>query len=330
MVDINYTLLKFLADGKFHSGEDLAERLGVSRAAIWKQLKHLSRCTGLQIYAVRGRGYRLHRSLELLDIDTLENYLYSTLGTRLQKLWVLSDVDSTNNFIHSQVHPPLGTGVACFAEYQSAGRGCRGRTWSSPYGANLTLSLGWKFDLPIAALSGLSLAVGVALAELLEDMGLENHKLKWPNDLQLDGRKLAGILVDAGGEMEGPTLAVVGVGLNLNMPEDMAVGIDQPWTDLHSAGLQCISRNRLAARVLEKLVEACAIYAEKGLDGFLPAWHRFDGFIGKDVQLIVGKTHHPGRYLGIREDGAVLLERNGESRAFHAGEVSLRAAADVS
>ncbi len=319
-----YRLLKYLADGKFHSGEDLADSLGVTRTAIWKQLKRLSVDTGLHISAVRGRGYRLEQPLELLDRGEIEGYLGGIVGTRLRNFWLLADVDSTNNFISRQPHPPIGTGVACAAEYQSAGRGRRGRTWQSPYGANLALSIGWNFDLPLAALSGLSLAVGVALAEVMEEQGLDDHRLKWPNDLHLYGRKLAGILVEAFGETEGPALAVVGVGMNLHMPKHMSHAIDQPWIDLHTAGLRDISRNRLAARVLEKLVATCGFYAGEGLQAFLPGWRRFDGYLGQDVVLVSGRTRYSGRYVGIRDDGALLLERDGAQRAFHAGEVSLR------
>jgi BirA family biotin operon repressor/biotin-[acetyl-CoA-carboxylase] ligase len=323
-MEASHRLIRSLADGRFHSGEDLAAALGVTRAAVWKQLRRLSTNTGLQVHAVRGRGYRLAQPLELLDPERLRADSAAHANGRLERLWVLPSVDSTNSYLNRQSPPAAGRGLACLAEHQSAGRGRRGRGWVTPYGANLALSLAWRFDLPLAALSGLSLAVGVVLAETLQQFGLQGHQLKWPNDLHLEGRKLGGILVEARGEAHGPAVAVIGVGLNLRLADDQAQGIDQPWTDLASAGLIEVSRNQLAVRLLDGLAIACERYAGEGLTGFLPAWQGFDGYHGREVHLVSGERRVEGRYLGIDPSGALLLECDGRRQAFHAGEVSLR------
>jgi BirA family biotin operon repressor/biotin-[acetyl-CoA-carboxylase] ligase len=323
-MDAQHQLIQVLADGRFHSGEDLAAELGVTRAAVWKRLKRLMGQTGLQVHAVRGRGYRLAEPLELFDADQLRAAVPALSNGRLEQLWVLPSVDSTNSYLSRQPPPATGRGLACLAEHQSAGRGRRGRSWVTPYGASLALSLAWRFDLPLATLSGLSLAVGVVLAETLQQFGLRGHQLKWPNDLHLDGRKLAGILVEARGEAHGPALAVVGVGLNLRLAGDQAQAIDQPWIDLASAGLRDVSRNQLAARLLDTLAAACERYAAEGLASFLPGWQGFDGYHGREVDLVSGERRIQGRYLGIDASGALLLERDGRPQAYHAGEVSLR------
>ena len=319
-----HRLARSLADGRFHSGEGLAAELGVTRAAVWKQLKRLTERTGLRVHAVRGRGYRLAEALELLDEQRLRAALPGDVAAQLERIAVLSSVDSTNSFLVRQPHPGIGRGAACLAEHQTAGRGRRGRGWVTPYGAGLALSFAWRFELPLAALSGLSLAVGVVLAEALQQLGLNGHQLKWPNDLHVDGRKLAGILVEAYGESHGPTLVVVGLGLNLRLPQEHAATIDQPWTDLASAGLPGVSRNTLAADLLHRLVVACNGYANTGLGDFLRRWEAFDGYRGREVQLTSGNRVVRGRYLGIDDTGALRLDVAGRQELFHAGEVSLR------
>lgn len=320
-----HRLVRHLADGQFHSGEDLASALGVTRAAVWKQLQRLIAQTGLRVHAVRGRGYRLAEPLELLDPAQLRVAMGSDAYARLEHLWVLSSVDSTNSHLARQPHPPVGRGAACVAEHQTAGRGRRGRNWVTPYGANLALSLAWRFDLPLPALGGLSLAVGVVLAETLQQLGLIGHQLKWPNDLHVDGRKLAGILVEAFGEAQGPTLAVIGIGVNLRqLDESAARNVDQPWIDLTALGLGELSRNLLAARLLDRLGLACESYGNAGFPQFLDRWEAFDGYRGREVKLVSASRSLQGRYLGIDPSGALLLEQGGRPQAFHAGEVSLR------
>lgn len=317
-----HRLVGLLGDGAFHSGEELARELEVTRAAVWKRIKRLQAETGLRVDAVPGRGYRFSEPLDLLDADRLHQRLQAT-GV-VDRLWVLSSVDSTNSFLTRQPVPAVGRGNACLSEYQDAGRGRRGRHWVSSYGSNLMLSLGWHFDLGLAGLSGLSLAAGVAVAEMLTSQGLSQHRLKWPNDIEVDGAKLAGILLEAIGEAQGPTFAVVGIGLNVRMSDAQRNAIDRPATDLAREGCAGVARTDLAEQCVKALVQACRQYAEEGIQRFRQRWLALDGYLNREVAIISGAQTLTGRYVGIDGDGALLLERDGQTKVLHAGEVSLR------
>ena len=321
-------LLGVLADGAWHSGEALARRFGVSRAAVWKRLQQLEALPGVEVERVSGRGYRLREPLELLDERLIREQLHPGVAERLHALELVAQTDSTNSHVRRHLPPSLHAGSAVFAEHQTAGRGRRGRRWVSVFGRNLYLSLAWRFDLPLSALAGLSLVAGVALARVLEQAGLEGHCLKWPNDLLVGGRKLAGILVEASGEAAGPCVAVIGVGVNLHLEEANAGEIDQPWTDLRAHLPDPPGRNRLAGSLLDELARSCVLYQQEGLVPFLDAWRARDGFRGKAVELHTANGRFSGVCHGVDEGGGLLLEQDGELRLFHAGEVSLRGRED--
>lgn len=316
-------LLSHLADGRFHSGQDLAAAFGVSRAAVWKNLKQVQRFPGITVHAVRGRGYRLDRPLELLDPDVLKYSLGDRKG-EIARLVVLDRVDSTNAYLMSQPILPVGKAHVCLTEHQTAGRGRRGRPWISDFGRNLTFSLAWTFDLPLARLAGLSLAVGTALADALSSLGVQRLALKWPNDLYLDGRKLAGVLIEASGEASGPSRVVIGVGVNLAMPASCSGQIDQPWSDLRDQLGDCPPRNRIAAQIIAAVLDVLPRYAEHGLISCLDKWRRYDFFRDQAVQVMLGEQVVQGRYLGVNPDGALLLDTEVGPRSFTGGEVSLR------
>jgi len=320
-----FQILQRLADGRFHSGEALAAEYGVSRAAIWKQLKRIRQLPGIEVHAVTGRGYRLSEPLELHDAHALLDAMSADNRVRLGQLHLLPTVESTNGFLSQQTRPGAASGVVCLTEYQRAGRGRRGRQWQSGFGRNIALSLAWRFDLPLAAMSGLSLAAGVAVARALTRAGVAGHGLKWPNDVHLQGRKLAGLLVEAAGETDGPSRLVIGVGLNLSLDAAHGAQIDQPWTDLMQAGHGACGRNRLAGLLLDELVTACLRYQAEGLSGFSDAWREYDLYAGRQVCLLQGETVITGRYVGLAADGGLRLHTIQGEQVFQAGEVSLRA-----
>lgn len=320
-------LVRLLADGRFHSGEALAAALGVSRAAVWKHVRELGVDLGLDIAAVRGRGYRLLAPIDLLDRGRIAAALAPETAAALAQLLVLDTVASTNGHLMGQRPPRSGLGIACVAEQQTAGRGRRGRPWVSPFAANVYLSLLWQFELPATALAGLSLAVGVAVADTLRGLGVAEVTLKWPNDVLWRGRKLGGILVELSGEAEGPTRAVVGVGVNHRMPAADGARIDQDWTDLASASPDALpSRCVLVAGLLDRLVGTLREFGADGLTPFLAGWDDLDGLRGREVVVRIGDRSVVGTELGVAPSGALrLLTAEGE-RQFLAGEVSLRAA----
>lgn len=316
-------LIRVLSDGRFHSGEELGAALGVSRVAVWKSLRSFP-ALGLDVLAVPGRGYRLTERLELLSRDLLLATLSPEARSLLSNLDVLLTVDSTNRHVTQMAAQGAASGCACFAEHQSAGRGRRGRTWVSPFGGNVYLSVSWRFNTSPAALAGLSLAVGVAVIRALRSVGVPDIGLKWPNDILWQGRKLAGVLIELAGESAGPCNVVIGVGLNFRMPRNMGAEIDQPWADVCSIVGPEISRNRLAGLVLQDLLLALGAFERHGLEVFREEWARWDITKDKEVELRLHDRIISGRAAGIDNSGALLLFCGDTVQAYPAGEVSLR------
>lgn len=324
-METHYSVIRLLADGEIHSGEALAERLGISRAAVWKAVHKAGAALGLEIRRIRGRGYALDAPLELLDRDRILAALGAEARRHIADLRIFDDIDSTNSYLMREAQAGAPGGTLCLAERQSAGRGRHGRTWVSPYGANLYLSLLWRYPMAPAGLGGLSLACGAAVAGVLEDEGLADIALKWPNDVLWQGRKLAGLLLEVAGESQGPSLVVVGLGLNTRLGAVEAAGIDQPWVDLASipsaAGK---GRNQLAAGITKRLVGTLSTYGRDGFAPFLRAWERFDLYRGTRVALRLGDRSWVGIHAGVTAQGALRLEVEGRVATFAAGEVSLR------
>lgn len=308
------------------SGAELARELGLTRGAVWKRIEAL-RGAGVEIAARPGHGYALSRPMELLDADTIVAALSPAARAELAGLAVLFETDSTNAVALREAVPSRGTFV-WFAERQSAGRGRRGREWTSPLAAHVYLSLSRRFDGGVAALQGLSLAVGVAAAEALHALGYAQAGLKWPNDLLANQKKLGGILVEVGGDASGPMRVVIGLGLNVAMPPSSAGTIDQPWCDLASLSSQPPSRHAVCVALLDALLPMLARFEREGLRPFVAAWNRHDLLAGRAVRLTEGGRVHEGVAAGIADDGALRLAHpdNGDIRHFHAGEASLRAA----
>ena len=314
-------ILALLADGRFHSGEDLGRALGVSRAAVWKQLVRLRRA-GVPLQAVRGRGYRLPEPLELLSAAAIRRRLSAVARARLDRLDVLQETDSTSAWLRR--HRAPGQTWACLAERQTAGRGRRGRAWVSPFAGNLYLSLGWRFEGGPAALGPLSLLAGAATAEAIEAETGVAIGLKWPNDLYVGDRKLGGLLIELAGEPSGPCEIVLGVGINLHMPEAAARDIDQPWTDLGRHAAVRPGRNRLAAAILDGLLLALVARTAGDAQDWIAAWRQRDCLRDRPVRIYEGEQVRGGIARGIDERGALLLEDQQGLRPVAAGEVSIR------
>ncbi|MGQ9660588.1 MAG: bifunctional biotin--[acetyl-CoA-carboxylase] ligase/biotin operon repressor BirA [Thermochromatium sp.] len=318
-------LIQCLSDGRPHSGEALAREFGLSRAAVWKTVRRMADELGLDLIAERGRGYRLSTVLELLDAESICAALSEAGRARLSQLAIHPVIDSTNSELLRLAAEGAPSGSVCLAERQTAGRGRRGREWVSPFGVNVYLSLLWRYPCAPSELGGVSLAIGAALAEILSQIGVQGLSLKWPNDLLWQRRKLAGLLLEVVGESQGPCHLVVGLGLNLGMTATQGAAIDQPWVSLSEvSGAVRLGRNDLVARLLDRLLETLDRYGREGLAPFLPLWRSYDAYLGEPVCLLMGERVIEGIYLGVAEDGSLLLESANGCRAFQAGEVSLR------
>ena len=316
-----HAILRALADGCFHSGEQLARQLRISRSAVWKHIRQLE-AFGLEVFPVPGRGYRLAEPMNLLDGMRVRTLLTPVCRERLQSLTVLDKVDSTNTWLMSQ---PMDFPAVCLAEWQTAGRGRRGRQWISPFAANLYMSLGWQFgDLP-PGFTALGMVAAIAAVRALRAVSISGVAIKWPNDLLVSGKKLGGMLVDMQGEQPSRMRAVIGIGINVRMPKSAAAQIDQPWTDLATlAPGPVLDRNQLAAALIEELMGALQVFAAQGFGAFAADWRGLDLAAGRLVHLQHQQQIINGTALGVDKDGALLLRTVEGTRRFVSGDLSLR------
>lgn len=318
-------LLRVLADGRFHSGEKLGQILGISRTAVWKHLQNLSDI-GLDIYAVRGRGYRLSGQLELLDREILLQNIGADAGDHLAELEVFEELDSTNAYLMRGINE-FASGHICISEQQTQGRGRRGRHWQSSFGRNTCLSLCWHFNCSPADLASLTLATGVFVVRALQSLGFEGVGLKWPNDIYCQGRKLGGILLEMSGEFNGISRVVAGVGINVHMMpgsgDDMS--IDQPWTSLVLlSGDRPVSRCKTTARVAASMLQGFSRFSPETAVAVLEQWRDLDILKGKKVDLQLPDRVVSGIAVGVDDSGGLVLQTGEGKQVYHAGEVSVR------
>lgn len=316
-------LLRLLADSKLYSGEELGRALGVSRAAIWKMINSLSHY-GLTIVAMKGKGYRLSRSIEFLDKQLLLSRMRSPAVKILNKLEIFEEIDSTNKYLLES--PEISDKHACviLAEYQTQGRGRRGNSWISPLGSGISLSIAWHFEQPVESLTCLSLAAGSAVIRVLTTMGFDGVGLKWPNDIFFQEKKLGGLLIEMKGETAGPCDVVIGLGLNFAFPLGFEGNIEQHWTDLLSIKDPTPSRNHIAAELVSEVMLLLDSYANISTEDIINEWKQYDCMRGKKAKLkLQGKNIH-GLIMGIDNDGSLLMSVDNRIQKYTAGEISLR------
>ncbi|HLI18150.1 MAG TPA: biotin--[acetyl-CoA-carboxylase] ligase [Rhodanobacteraceae bacterium] len=316
-------VLTLLGTGQRHSGPAMARRLRISRAAVWKQIAAL-RAAGLEIESGNG-GYRLVRPLDWLEpeaiLGALPDAARRKVGT-IENHWRL---DSTSSeCLRRAVRLPDRSFI--FADWQDAGRGRRGRAWMSPPATNLQFSCLKRFSGGYAALSGLSLAVGVAAVDALEDCGIDGVGLKWPNDLVHGDAKLGGILIELGGEFMGPCHAVIGLGVNMWVPAAVRRALDRPCADLASlGGADAPSRNVLATALISRLLEALDTFDASGFAAFADAWARHDALAGRMIRVDDARGAFEGTAAGVDTRGALRVRCAGEVRRVDSAEVTVRA-----
>jgi len=319
-------LVKVLASGKFVSGQDIAMELDISRAAISTNVKALVNM-GLDVFSVTGKGYKLVHPLYLLDKQQILLFMSREIketNKLIPEIEVHSLIDSTNDYLMRRLPNQLTQGQVCLAEYQSAGRGRRGRQWVSSFGTQIYLSMYWYLEQGLSAAMGLSLLSALAVSDAVFAVSGIQVQLKWPNDIYIEGVKLAGILIDLEGQALEPSHSVIGIGLNLNIPAEAAQKIDQRWTDLQSHSETKIDRNALSAQLITCLYARLQQHQNEGLITMLDEWHAHDIYLNKRVKLLTGERITKGICRGINNQGALLLEVNGEIKPIYGGEVSLR------
>ncbi|GGA84592.1 bifunctional ligase/repressor BirA [Neiella marina] len=314
-------ILQQLSADNFVSGTDLAARLQISRSAIARHISELQDL-GVDIYVVKGRGYKLGARLDLIESEVLA-MLIDDWRPQDAELHVYPLIDSTNQFWldrHPQ-QPPSAS--VCFAECQSAGRGRRGRSWQSPFGGALYCSVWWRSDNNLSELMGLSVAIGLALTRWLVDLGVP-AQVKWPNDIYIKQKKVAGILVELESGKDGKGSAVVGVGLNIKLPDSVSANIDQPWTDLSQWLVPLPARTQLAAGLYQALVECLQRFEAGGLQQCLADWPKHDVYADKAIRLQMGDHQVAGICRGVDGQGALVIETGDGRRSFFGGEISVR------
>jgi BirA family transcriptional regulator, biotin operon repressor / biotin---[acetyl-CoA-carboxylase] ligase len=321
---LTFALLRRLADGEFHSGEVLARQFGVTRATVNNALQDVENF-GLDLYSVRGRGYRLAHPLQWLDADLICAGLEGMRDDL--HIEIVDHAASSNALLLQRAAQGAASGTVLAVEWQNAGRGRLGKTWHSGLGDALTFSLLWRFDSGLAALSGLSLVVGIAMMRALDELGVPGTGLKWPNDVLLNGGKLAGILLEAQGDMLGPSAVVIGIGLNLSVPEALRERIDQPVSDLASLDMPLPERNHILAVSLKHLAAVLREFAGHGFSPLREEWEKRHVFQQRPVRMLLPDgLQVTGMALGVTDDGALRLATAQGEQIFNAGEVSLRSA----
>ena len=314
-----------MTDDCFHSGSELSAHVGLSRSAIWKYCQSFSDF-GLEITTLKGKGYRLNRKLELLSADKIYNSLDQNTQSLISTLNVYPQLSSTNDYVLNAMKSESHSGCVCFAESQTQGRGRQGRQWISPFGANIYLSFSWVFENGFASLSGLSLVIGIAVVRALNQLGIQDVGLKWPNDIYWKHQKLGGILIEISGESSGACTAIVGLGLNLYLPPKEATTIDQPWVDLEKIHSNAsYSRHELASVLIIQLLSVSASFEEKTFKQYVLEWQNYDCMKGREVSVYRGEQRFDGIVIGIDENGLFLLsDAKGKIQRFASGEVSFR------
>uniref|UniRef100_UPI0040472860 bifunctional biotin--[acetyl-CoA-carboxylase] ligase/biotin operon repressor BirA n=1 Tax=Shewanella sp. TaxID=50422 RepID=UPI0040472860 len=304
-------ILACLSHKVFVSGEVIAQSLSLSRAAINQHIDAL-KDYGVEIYSVKGKGYKLASAISLLNETELVNNIEN-------RCFYFDEIHSTNTFMLEHASE-LKSGDVCVAEFQSAGRGRRGRKWLSPYGHHIYASLFWRLNKDISHASGLSLVVGCSIVKTLQDLGVEGLGVKWPNDIYLDHKKLAGILIELRQHSDVKTELIIGFGINMSMSVEQGDLIDQPWSDL-SVMANMPDKTDLLIKLHQQIKRDLVMFEQHGLELFLDRWNQNDLFINREITLLMAPNSVTGTCRGIDKNGAILLENEQGVAAVVGGEI---------
>jgi len=325
MSNLLFKIIDVLADGKFHSGEILANQFKVSRVSIWNAISEAEQF-GVEIHSVRGKGYKLTHAVELLN----ESSIKRAIGEQANffNIEVMDITTSTNSVMMQKASEGLPHASCIATNIQTAGKGRRGRKWISELGENLTFSFLWRFNQGAAMLSGLSLVVGIALIRTFKQLGINQALLKWPNDVLIFHekvyKKLAGILIELQGDLDGQSLAVIGIGINLNISKKQIKKIDQPAIDLQTITEESMNPNNLIALIIKELARVLSEFELNGFSSLKEEWAMSHAFHEKVISLTKGDGQNViGRVIDISDEGSLILQTNQGQQNFSSGEVVL-------
>jgi len=318
LASVDKKILSALSQGKLISGELIGNKVGTSRAYVWKRINSLKE-QGLKVISIHGEGYRLPAGEELLDAQIIHDHL----GHKATQLRVCWSLPSTNlAAMELAEHAPQQEFVV-LAEMQTQGRGRRGKEWFSPLGADLYMSYKIPFSGGAKSLQGLSLVIGVAISNALKKLtAKEGLSLKWPNDIYFQGRKLGGILIEMCGDINGDCDAIIGVGLNASYRADESSSEEvASLTELMPGTL---NRNYWVAMLINAIKNAVTDFKKNGLSEFLNQWRSLDILVGNSINVFLGESVVTGIAEGVSPSGALLVQTGEGLKTFYAGEVSVR------
>ncbi|MBL78639.1 MAG: biotin--[acetyl-CoA-carboxylase] ligase [Nitrosomonadaceae bacterium] len=328
MKPLTFSILRLLNDGKFHSGVTMAQHLNVSRTSVSNALRRLEE-KGVVVHRIHGRGYRLPNPVQWLDKNKIIRY-FSTKKEKLH-IEILDTTQSTNTELIKKAttkeYSDNKTDIihVIATELQTNGRGRRGQIWYSGLGDSLTFSLLWNFQKGAGILSGLSLAIGIAIIRSLKLSGIKNIALKWPNDIMHQHHKIAGILIELRGDSLGPTLAIIGIGINLKLSDNIKKNIDQDSTDLFSISGKTLDRNKLMANLLSELTIILKEFTQHGFKPFKNEWIQYHELENEQVTLYLpDNSVQKGTVQGITNNGSLILKTVDGMRYFNGGNIKLR------
>ena len=305
----------------FISGQELSERFGVSRTAVWKVIRQLE-AEGYVIQAVRNKGYRLTAQPDLLTEETIQNQIHTEWAG--QQLVVFSETDSTNDQAKKLAEEGAGQGLLVVSDSQTAGKGRRGRSWESRMGEGIFMTLLLKPDIAPGNASMLTLVMALAVRAGIRQVTGIDTQIKWPNDIVCDGKKVCGILTEMSAQIDYINYIVVGVGINVSnevFPEEVA----STATSLYLlTGVTC-SRAKLISEIMAQFEIYYAQYLQtQDLSGLMNEYNSHLVNRGRSVRVLNPKREYTGVAHGINQAGELLVQTEDGIMHVSSGEVSVR------
>ena len=314
-------VVNILKDGEYHDGTSIGKELNITRSAVWKIIKKLTKYN-ISITSIKNKGYALQEPLILLNKD----YITDALKVEDIQIEVFESLPSTHTYLKSFM--PSQNVRFCIAEEQTEGKGRFNRKWYAPFGQNIYLSCIYPFQKELSELSGLSLVIGLATIAALKEVSKDQFTLglKWPNDLVYQGKKVGGILIEVQGESNGTCQALIGVGININMLHKDVIHIEKDWTALREILGGYLDRNMLCVSLIRSILRYLELFARDGIDFFHEEWKGVDALNGQTIEINAGQEASvKGIARGVNPLGHLILEKeNGVLQYIASGEATIQ------